>query len=88
MKDKDVIHLASQDERIVLTLNKDFHQLSLQRGKSRMGNYGVILFRVHPAIPEEVARIVRKTLSLELNWLGHMGIVSEASVQMFPLRVH
>ena len=44
MKDRDILHLAAAGERIVLTLDKDFRQLSLHT-ESLGSKYGVILFR-------------------------------------------
>jgi predicted nuclease of predicted toxin-antitoxin system len=87
LNDKRVLQLAAQQERLVLTLDKDFFQLSCQLGKLSLANYGIILFRLHPAIPDRVVKIVTKTLGLELDWVGHVSVVSETSVQMFPLRV-
>lgn len=87
LKDKDVLQLAVQGERLVLTLDKDFRQLGFQLGKLSRPSYGVILFRLHPAIPEKVVHIAMKTLRLDLEWLGHISIVSETSVQMFPLQL-
>lgn len=79
MKDKEILHLAAQEKRVVLTLDKDFQHISL--GPPLAGNYGVILFRVHPSVPEKMVPIVLKTLRLELNWFGHLSIVSETAVQ-------
>jgi len=42
----------------VLTLDKDFRQIAVQR-RSPLEQSGVILFRVHPATPENIARLVR-----------------------------
>lgn len=87
LKDKEILQLAAKEERLVLTLDKDFWQLCFQLGTFSPTNYGVILFRIHPAIPERIVRIATKTLRLEFKWLGHISVVSEASVQMFPLQV-
>jgi predicted nuclease of predicted toxin-antitoxin system len=84
MKDRDILHLAAAEERIVLTLDKDFRQLSLNTESP--GKYGVILFRIHPAVPDKIIPIVLKTLYLKLNWIGHVSVVSETTVQVLPLR--
>ena len=44
------LRLAGHD---VLTLDKDFRQIAIQRRKP-LERSGVILLRVHPAIPENV----------------------------------
>ena len=84
MPDKDVLRLAAQERRVVLTLDKDFRYLSLDIAHEH--TYGVILFRIHPAIPEKIVPVVLKTLRLDLQWLNHLGVVSEKTVQMIPIR--
>ena len=83
LKDKDVLHLAAEGNRIVLTLDKDFRQLALDL--SLIGRYGVILFRIHPAVPDKIIPTMLKTLALELDWFGHTSVVSESAVRMLPL---
>lgn len=82
--DKAILSLAAKERRIVLTLDKDFHQLS--RAASLSASYGVILFRVHPAVPGKIIPVMLKTLGLELDWVNHFSVVSETAVQMMPLR--
>jgi predicted nuclease of predicted toxin-antitoxin system len=83
-QDWDVLLLAAQQRRVVLTLDKDFRHLAL---KSGVGKYGIILFRVHPAVPDKIIPVVLRTLSLGFDWFGHTSVVSESTVQMFVLRV-
>ena len=51
--DAALLDLAEADGRVLLTLDKDFFQIAIQRRKP-LERTGVILFRVHPAIPENV----------------------------------
>ena len=83
MKNREVLKLAAQQERIVLRLDKDFRQLSSHA--IWPGDYGVILVRTHPAVPDKIISLVRKALSLELEWLRHFSVISETAVQMLPL---
>jgi predicted nuclease of predicted toxin-antitoxin system len=85
MKDKVVLQLAAREERVVLTLDKDFRHLSFAGPLT--GNYGVILFRVRPAVPDKIIPVVLKALGLRLSWLGYVSVVSETAVQMHPLRI-
>jgi predicted nuclease of predicted toxin-antitoxin system len=55
LSDRRLIERAEADNRLILTLDKDFWQLALQRPDG-LPNSGVILFRVHPAIPEKLQR--------------------------------
>jgi predicted nuclease of predicted toxin-antitoxin system len=52
LADRVLIERAEADDRLVLTLDKDFWQLALQRDGLR--HCGVILFRVHPVVPEMI----------------------------------
>ena len=50
-KDAALLDFAESEARIVLTLEKDFWQLAVQR-RVPLEQSGVVLFRVHPATPE------------------------------------
>jgi predicted nuclease of predicted toxin-antitoxin system len=82
--DKDVLRLAAHEERVVVTLDKDFRHIGVDDVSS--DRYGVILFRIHPAVPAKILPILSKTLALDLPWFKHLSIVSETAVQMIPLR--
>lgn len=79
MSDSDILQLAARD-RIVLTLDKDFRQISLQQ-PNPSGMHGVILFRIHPALPEKVIAIAIKVLEFTLDWYGHFTLVTETEIQ-------
>lgn len=49
--DVALLDLAESDSRIVLTLDKDFFLIAVQR-RNPLQQSGVVLFRVHPATPE------------------------------------
>jgi predicted nuclease of predicted toxin-antitoxin system len=53
-----LLDLAVSEARIVLTLDKDFWQIAVQR-RTPMEQSGVVLFRVHPATPENLVPLVR-----------------------------
>ncbi len=72
------------DGRLVLTLDKDFWQLALQRSIP-LKRCGVILFRVHPAIPENLAPLVDSTLRAEHAWAGQVSIVTKGRIEMEPI---
>ncbi len=82
-KDKDVLSLAAQQQRIVLTLDKDFQYLSLKPGA---GKYGIILFLVYPAVPGKIILTVLEVLSLEHDWFGRISIVSEDAIRTLSLQ--
>jgi predicted nuclease of predicted toxin-antitoxin system len=50
LKDIFILDRAESEERILLTLDKDFWQIAVQR-RAPLERSGVVLFRVHPATP-------------------------------------
>ena len=80
-KDIYLLDLAEAEERIVLTLDKDFWQIAVQR-KSPLKRSGVVLFRVHPATPERLAPLVRACVESSVSWAGHISILSVDGIQM------
>jgi predicted nuclease of predicted toxin-antitoxin system len=74
-KDSALIDAAEADGRILLTLDKDFWQLTIQRRKPLVRS-GVILFRVHPATPENLTPLVLRTLATATDWTGHAAVVT------------
>ena len=57
-KHATLMDLAESEWRIVLTLDKDFWQIALQR-RVRLEQSGVVLFRVHSATPKNLEPLVR-----------------------------
>ena len=80
MSDKDILEFAAHEHRIVLTLDKDFRQISLQQ-PTPSESHGVILFRIHPALPEKIIPIALRALQFDLNWFGHFTLVTETEIQ-------
>jgi hypothetical protein len=64
-----------------VTLDKDFWQIAIQR-RQPLEPSGVILFRVHPAIPENITPLVLCTLGMDLQWAGQATVVTEDRVLM------
>jgi predicted nuclease of predicted toxin-antitoxin system len=83
--DVDVLDRAEADARIVLTLDKDFWQIAVQR-RNPLEQSGVILFRVHPATPETLAPLVRVFTESDTAWAGHISIITLHGIQMIAAR--
>src|ERR1700677_5119804 len=73
-KDLALLHLAESEERVLLTLEKDFWHLAFQR-RMPLKQSEVVLFRVHPAIPENIEPLVRVFVEVNRPWAGHISIV-------------
>jgi len=82
-----LLNLAETESRVLLTLDKDFWQIAIQRRKP-LERSGVILFRVHPAIPGNITPLVLRTLSSGQEWGGHASVVTPERVLMVLLRAH
>jgi len=80
-KDAALLEFAESDRRVLVTLDKDFWQIAIQRRRP-LEQSGVILFRVHPAIPENVTPLVLRTLAMDQQWEGHATVVTEDRVLM------
>ena len=83
--DAALLERAEAESRLVLTLDKDFWQIALQR-REPLERSGVILFRVHPAVPDNITPIAKRALRAEREWRGHVSIVTVEGIQMIPAR--
>lgn len=84
-RDVVLLHLAEAEARIVLTLDKDFWQIAVQR-RSPLKQSGVVLFRVHPATTERLAPLVRAFIAANAEWAGHISIITADGIQMIAAR--
>lgn len=82
-KDRTLLERAEADGRIVLTLDKDFWQIALQRPVP-LKRSGVILFRALPAIPEQLEPLVHSALRAGRSWAGYVSVVTKDGIEMIP----
>ena len=80
-RDTVLLDLAESEARIVMTLDKDFWQIAIQR-RSPLEQSGVVLFRVHPATVQTLAPLVRSFAEAKVTWAGHISIVTSDGIQM------
>jgi len=83
--DVALLERAESEARIVLTLDKDFWQIAVQR-RTPLGQSGVVLLRVHPATSENLAPLVRAFCEADAAWSGHISIVTPDGIQMVAAR--
>jgi predicted nuclease of predicted toxin-antitoxin system len=76
---------AESEGRILLTRDNDFWQIAVQH-RSPLKRSGVILFRVHPATPENLAPLVRAFVDADATWAGHISIITMEGIQMVAAR--
>ena len=78
-------NLADAECRILLTLDKDFWQIALQR-KTPLVEGGVVLFRIHPATPDRIQRLVRGFTEAGRDWRAQISIVASDGIRMVSSR--
>lgn len=84
-KDLVLLDWAESEARIVLTLDKDFWQIAVQR-RTPLEQSGVVLFRVHPATPENLGPLTRALVDADRSWTGHISIITAGGIEMVAAR--
>jgi predicted nuclease of predicted toxin-antitoxin system len=79
------LEFAESEARIMLTLDKDFWQVAVQR-RVPLEQAGVVLFRVHPATPENLEPLVRTFVEAGKAWTGQISTVTADGIQMLSFR--
>ena len=84
-KETTLLDFAESEARLMLTLDRDFWQIAVQR-RVPLEQSGVVLFRVHPATPENLDPLVRAFVEANRAWAGHVSIVAADGIQMLAAR--
>ncbi len=82
--DDVILHRAQDENRLVVTFDKDFGELAFRWGLP--ASCGVILFRLRTQSPEYVRDRVAETLIGRTDWLGNFFVVEEHQIRVRPLR--
>ena len=80
--DRQVIQLALEQERILVTFDKDFGELVF---RERYQVRGIVLFRILAPSANHVAQIAVAALSSRRDWEGQFVVVEDRRVRMRPL---
>ena len=81
--DPSVLAKAQAENRILITVDKDFGELALRKGLPSTS--GVVLFRISAPSAEVVARVATAVLSQRTDWAGHFSVVEDQRIRMTPL---
>jgi predicted nuclease of predicted toxin-antitoxin system len=84
-KDSAILELAESESRLVLTLDKDFWQIALQR-RIPLQQSGVVLFRIHPATTDRLGPLVRVFVEAIWAWAGHISIIAADGIKVLTAR--
>jgi predicted nuclease of predicted toxin-antitoxin system len=79
MPDAQVLALASQQQRILITGDKDFGDLVFV--ERQPAPHGVILIRVADALPSDLAQLVVEALARETEWGGFFSVLGDGRLR-------
>lgn len=81
--DEDVLARAQNEERILLTFDKDFGELAFRY--KLPATSGVILFRISAPSSGYIARVVVSVVASRQDWQGYFAVVTDHRIRMKPL---
>ena len=81
--DAEVLDRAVAEDRIILTLDKDFGELAYRSQPAVPP--GIILLRIAPLSPAYVTRLAVAALESRVDWVGHFAVIEPARVRLVPL---
>ena len=70
--------------RTLLTFDKDFGELAFRRGLP--SGCGIILFRLTPQTPDEVADLALAAIGSQPSWAGYFSVITRQKIRMRPLQ--
>jgi predicted nuclease of predicted toxin-antitoxin system len=82
--DAELLARAVEESRVLLTFDRDFGALAFRSDHPRA--YGIVLFRMIPAHPEEPATVLLTLASQpELELQGHFTVVDQDRIRQRPI---
>jgi predicted nuclease of predicted toxin-antitoxin system len=81
--DEDVMLLAEDEGRILLTFDKDFGEL-VYSSKPRP-SCGIILFRIPLRSADYIAEMIVEVLDSRSDWSGHFAVVEPGRIRLREL---
>src|SRR5438105_1586698 len=82
-KDRDVLQRAVNEQRTLLTFDKDFGDLAIQFGLPAA--CGIVLLRLQASSSAALARLVVAALQSRTDWAGQFSVVEAGRIRMRPL---
>ena len=84
LKDIDVLALANQENRILITCDSDFGDLIFRQGQKC--ETGVVYLRIGPFKSNEPGEMILRYLSVNENYfLGHFSVVDRGRIRQIHL---
>ena len=82
-KDRDILQRAVDEQRLLLTFDKDFGELAFQHGLP--ASCGIVLFRLQANSSAVLAHLVVTALQSRTDWSGQFSVVEMGRIRMRPL---
>ena len=83
VKDRDVLRIANEQDRLLVTFDKDFGNLVFS---TRMETKGVVLLRFTPTSPEQVAQKLKALLDSGVELERNFVVLGEERIRVTPIR--
>ncbi|MCE5323895.1 DUF5615 family PIN-like protein [bacterium] len=83
ISDKEVLARAFLEERLLLTMDKDFGELAFHT--KLPATCGIILIRITPTSPDRLSLLTISALESRNDWSGHFSVIDTRRVRMTPL---
>lgn len=81
--DEQILRRAQQEERILITFDKDFGELAF---RSKLpATSGVILFRTSAPSSDYVAQTAVQAIASRPDWAGHFSVIEDNRIRMTQL---
>ena len=83
-RDTAILERAESEGRLLLTLDRDFWQLAMQRPKG-LERSGVVLVRIHPAASAKVETMTLRVLECAAELAGKIALVTRHGIDIVPV---
>jgi len=81
--DEQVLARAQQEERLLITFDKDFGELAF---RSKLpATSGVSLFRISAPSSMYVVQVAVQAIASRTDWAGHFSVIEDNRIRMTPL---
>lgn len=83
ISDEDVLARAQADDRILLTLDKDFGELAFRMRKP--ASSGIVLLRLASVPAGEAATLIARVVESQPTWARTFTVVTKDRIRIIPL---
>jgi len=83
LDDRAVLQRAHDEERLLITFDKDFGALTFQKEGPRPA--GILLFRLPPLSKNALVQFMMETIAGRSDWAGHFAVIEQDRIRMRPL---